>query len=489
MIPLKVVPLFGSGIGNKSYVVTRQRRLNVYFERREDKDKTAVAIYGTPGMVSAGFTVPTPGGLPPRGMFGKQGALYFVAYSSFLALGEQAPTTTAFIRGTLSTTSGNVSMANGATQLLIVDGTTAYVYTPATLTFNTISFFGGAASFPSGAKTCTFVSSFFVAEQPGSQKFWVSNANDVTNWNALAFASASAYSDNILAVDNLGGNLIVFCEQHIEPWQNQGLSPQPFVPILSAVSEYGLAAIFSRAHVDESIIFLAQTREGQKQFMQMKGFSLRNITDPDIGDIVNGFTTTSDAVAMSWEKDEHKFYQITFPTANRSFIYDCSTGIWGEMQTGSSVTPTRHLANFSAYYAGNTYFSDSVSSTIYTMDPNRYDDNGSVIVRELITRHVLSQFNRIRVACLFLDMETGVGLQSGQGSNPQIMLQYSKDDGRTWSAERWVSLGAIGQYITRVIWRRFGSTRTATFRIRMTDPVKFVITQGAMKVREKRRAA
>jgi len=488
MIPLKVVPLFGSGIASKSYVVTRQRRLNCYFERREDKDKTSVAVYGTPGMVSAGFTVPTPSGFPPRGMFGTQSALYFVAYNSFLALGETAPVTTAFVRGTLSTNSGAVEMANGTSQIVIVDGTTGYVYNKSTLAFNTMSFFGSAVGFPNGAKTITFVSSFFIAEQPGSQKFWVSAANDPTTWNALSFASASAYSDNILAVDNLGGNLIVFCERHIEPWQNQGLTPQPFAPILSAVSEYGLAAIESRAHVDESIIFLAQTREGQRQFVQLKGFNARDITDPDIGDIINGFSTIADAVAMSWEKDQHKFYQVTFPTAGRSFIYDCSTGIWGEMQTGPSVTPVRHLANLSAYYAGTTYFSDSTSNTIYTMDPNRYDDNGAVVVRELITRHVLSQFNRIRVACLYLDMETGVGLQSGQGSNPQIMLQYSKDDGRTWSAERWVSLGAVGQYITRVIWRRFGSTRTATFRIRMTDPVKFVVTQGAMRVRQKRAA-
>lgn len=480
MIPLQVVPLFGSGIASKSFVVTRQRRLNVYFERREDKDKTAVAVYGTPGMASAGFTLPTPAGLPPRGMFGTQQVLYLVAYSTFLELGIQVPQTTAFFRGTLATTTGLVSMANSATQVVITDGTKGYLYTPAILTFTPI-----AASFPNGAKTVTFVASFFVAEQPGSQQFWISNANDGSTWNALAFASASSFASNILAVDNNAGNLVLFCEQHMEFWQNVGTTPQPFAPILSAANEYGLAAIFSRAHVDQSIIFLAQTREGEVQFVQLRGFSVKNITDPDIGAIVNGFTTVFDATAMSYEVDEHKFYQITFPIENRSFMFDCSTGIWSEMQTGANVLPTRHLANLSAYYAGNRYFSDSVSSTIYTMDRNRYDDNGDVIVRELITRHVLSGFNRIRISSLYLDMETGVGLQTGQGANPQVMLQYSKDNGRTWSAERWASSGLVGNYIARVMWRRFGSTRDATFRIRMTDPVKFVITEGAMRIRKK----
>lgn len=478
MIPLKVVPLFGSGIASKSYVVTRQRRLNCYYERREDKDKTAVAVLGTPGLVAA-FQPDTQAGFPMRAMLGTQSDLYVCAYNSFRRM--SGTTGVSSFSGTLSTIGGQMSMANNATQVVMVDGVVAYIYTIGTPgTFATIG-----ASFPNGAKTITFVSSFFVAEQPGTQKFWVSNANDGSTWNALAFASASAYSDNILAVDNLGGNLILFGEQHLEPWQNVGTTPQPFAPILSAVSEYGLAAIFSRAHVNESIIFLGQTREGEVQFIKLKGFNTQNITDPDIGYIVNQLGTVSDAVAMAWEEDEHKFYQISFPSANRTFLYDDSTGIWSEMQTGTSVLPSRHTANLSAYFAGNLLIADYATNQIYRFDPNTFTDNGQTIIREVITRHVLSQFNRIRVSSLFLDMETGVGLQTGQGSNPQIMLQYSKDDGRTWSAERWVSLGAVGQYLTRVFWRRFGSTRTATFRIRMSDPVKFVITQGAMRIRQK----
>ena len=476
MIPLKVVPLFGSGIANKSYVVTRQRRLNVYFERREDKDKTAVAVYGTPGLVAA-FQLSTPLGLPVRGLLGTQTALYVVAYNQFQSV---TSTGVSLFTGTMGTTVGQCSLAFNTTQVVIVDGVAGYLYNPALVTFAAIG-----ASFPSGAKTVTFVSSFFVVEQPGSQQFWVSNANDGSVWNALAFASASSFSDNILAVDNLQGNLLLFAQQHMEFWQNVGTTPQPFAPILSAANEFGLAAIFSRAHVDQSLIFLAQTREGQVQFVQVRGFNAAVISDPDIGSIINGFSSVSDAVAMSYEVDEHKFYQVSFPTANRSFLFDVSTGIWSEMQTGSSVIPARHLGNLSTYYAGKTLVSDYASNQVYTLSSSAYTDNGQVIIRELITRHVLSGFNRIRISSLYLDMETGVGLQAGQGSNPQIMLQYSKDNGRTWSAERWASSGLVGNYIARVIWRRFGSTRDATFRIRMSDPVKFVITEGAMKIRQK----
>lgn len=472
----RIVPLFGEGTYGKSAVVTRQRRLNCYFELRKDGDKSKIVCYGTPGLV-AKFQLSTPLSLPVRGILGTQSALYATAYNQFQSL---SATGTALYSNTLSTSSGQTSMAvnAGATQLVIVDGDVGYLYTPASATFAQI-----AGSFPNGAKTVTFVSGFFVAEQAGSQYFWVSNANDGSTWNSLAFAAASAYSDRILAVDNLSGILLAFCEQHMEFWQATGVTPVPFTPIQSAANEFGLAAIFSRAHVDQSIIFLAQTREGQAQFVQLKGFNARIISDADIDSLVNSFGTISDAVAMTYEVDTHKFYQVSFPTVNRSLLYDCATGIWCEVQTGASVNPVRHTANLSTYYAGGILVTDYATNQVYTFSTSAYSDNGSVQPFEVITRHILSEHNRIRISSVYLDMETGVGLQSGQGSNPQVMLQYSKDNGRTWSAERWVGLGQVGQYMARVIWRRFGSSRVATFRIRITDPVKRVITNGALKIK------
>src|SRR5207237_10857821 len=123
MIPLREVPLFGSGIAGKSYVVTRQRRLNVYFEIREDADKTKVAVYGTPGLV-ADLLTSTPAGLPVRGMLGTQNSLYLVGYNQFQAI---KPSGSTVISGTVQSTSGACSLANNATQVVIADGTAGYL--------------------------------------------------------------------------------------------------------------------------------------------------------------------------------------------------------------------------------------------------------------------------------------------------------------------------------------------------------------------------
>ena len=64
------------------------------------------------------------------------------------------------------------------------------------------------------------------------------------------------------------------------------------------------------------------------------------------------------------------------------------------------------------------------------------------------------------------------------GANPQLMLRWSDDGGHTWSNEHWVSIGKIGEYYRRAIWRRLGMTlklRDRVYEVSGTDPVKIAI--------------
>jgi hypothetical protein len=61
---------------------------------------------------------------------------------------------------------------------------------------------------------------------------------------------------------------------------------------------------------------------------------------------------------------------------------------------------------------------------------------------------------------------------------PQVMLRWSDDGGHTWSNEHWASMGKIGEYGKRVIWRRLGMTtklRDRVYEISGSDPVKIAI--------------
>jgi hypothetical protein len=479
---VKPLPFLGGGLAGKSVQVTAQRKLNVYLEHRPDGDKgVKVVCYGTPGMRLL-FTVNTPLSAPIRGILGCSLGLFAVSGATFVMLtatGSQSYT------AAYTSSSNLVSMAATPTQLALADGNAGRLYTAA----GGLVAIGGA--YPQTARTITNVSTFFVAEQPGSQNFWVSNSGDGTTWNGLSFGGAGAYGDNILAVDNLLGNLIVFSASHMEFWQNVGSTPQPFAPIVSAVNEWGLGALFSRAHANQCIYFLGATRSGQLQVCQLSGYNVTVISTPDVDFVINSLAVTSDAVALTYQQDASVFYQLTFPSANRTLLLNTSNSIWSEAQTGHTTAyAARHVGNLSGSYLNQTFITDANNGNVYTPDPNYFTDNGVVIERELVMRHAIEGYNEFTVDEIYLDMEQGVGLTTGQGSNPMIMLRVSRDSGHTYETEQWVPVGQMGQYGAdgnRVVWQRQGSARIFTSMLRYTEPTKFVIANGAMTVRATKR--
>ena len=67
---------------------------------------------------------------------------------------------------------------------------------------------------------------------------------------------------------------------------------------------------------------------------------------------------------------------------------------------------------------------------------------------------------------------------SAPDAEPELMLRWSDDGGHTWSNEHWASMGKIGEYGKRVIWRRLGMTtklRDRVYEISGSDPVKIAI--------------
>jgi hypothetical protein len=97
----------------------------------------------------------------------------------------------------------------------------------------------------------------------------------------------------------------------------------------------------------------------------------------------------------------------------------------------------------------------------------------------------IGQFNqRTSYPAFEVLLEPGLGLVSGQGSDPQVALQTSNDGGKTWGSERQRSAGAIGQYGTRVRWLRCGSAWgwNRVFRVIMTDPIPWRVIGADLEV-------
>lgn len=469
---MKTIQLFGAGTGHVPFTATAQRRLNCYWEIQTDGDKANATIQGTPGTILQAA-------LPNiiRGMT-TVGALLTVVNGNIVTQINSALSQTN-LSGSLSTGSGRVSISANATEIMIVDGTAGYTITLPSGAVTAI----GDAQFPNGARTNTYVGGYSVVEKPDTAEFWVSDLNNSTSWSALFFQSAFSSAEPLVAVDSDHGVLILFGTTYIEYWSPNGALDFPFGAIRSAAQQYGLGAIWSRSKINNGIAFLGNNPQGEYEvfFLDlMSSYSPVKISNSDIESIINGFSVKSNATSLSYMIDGHPMYQLTFPTDEISFLYDFSTGIWSQTQTGVATTG-RHVGEISQTFNAISYVSDYANSNLYSFDSETFADNGIAIKRQLVSRH-LGDGNYGSIDELFFDMETGVGTQSGQGSDPQLVLEVSKDGGRTFGNQRFLSMSRVGVYDQRVIARRVANGRDVVLRLTMTDPVRFCMNREAANI-------
>lgn len=473
---MKPLPLFGSGTQSYSAFANAQRRLNCFFDIRQDGDRAQVIIRGTPGT-SLWITLPQ---APIRGWKVVNNVLYVVANKNFYSVSTAGAV---IFLGSLTTTSGYVGIADNGVQVIVVDGTFGYTFTLSGSVWAKIT----DVNFPNGCNSVAFLDGTFYVEVPNSRKFQASQIYDGTNWTPNTFGAKENESSQLLAVEVTAGTLILWGNDSIEFWQNAGLSPLPVQRIPGTTQTWGLAAVQSRAVINATIggkpvsgaeVFLGKDPHGHAQVLILNGYTPMQISDSDIEYIINSFSTVSDAVVLTYLIDGHTMYQITFPTGGRSFLYDLTASLWHEVQSGTELV-ARHFARYGVAFNLQNYVTDDTTGNLYLLDENAYTDNGATIKRQLRSRHLRNAGNTFGISELFIDMETGVGLQSGQGSAPMLMISKSKDGGRTFGNERQVPIGAVGQYLTRVITRRWGMARDHVFQITMTDPVKFLIADAS----------
>lgn len=451
-------PLFGIGQTGKSPQVTAQRRINVYLEPRPDGERGRFSIHQRPGLVYwTDF-----GTTPVRGMH-EIGDLLYVVHRDKLYEVNNAKQVTEL--GILDTFSGQVSMSDNGTQLIVVDGQSGYIYNIDTASFQKIT----DTDFVT-ADTVVFQGGRFIVNRNGTGQFYISDSYDGTSWDALNFATAETFPDDLVAVWEDQGELVLFGEKSMEVWANVGALDFPYQRVDGAVIEWGLAARWSLSKVGNTTCWLGKNRNGETQVMRLEGYRPVPISTPEVEYAIQGYASVISASALSYHSAGHTFYQLNFPGPGVSWVYDATSGQWSEFQTGA--TGARHRAALGVQYINRTIVSDYTTGNLYEMDAEALDDAGVAFVKEIQSRHLFDE-EHISVGRLWADMETGVGLATGQGSNPQVMLQVSKDGGQTWGPERWTGLGAIGEFAARPIWRTLGRAYDWTFRLRVSDPVQF----------------
>lgn len=450
-----------SSAESRSLPLSAQQLVNLFTEKQDQGAKSQTPLFGVPGLTAFAQTAQG----PVRGFWVMGDILYAVSANSLYRV-DSSGNSTALGSGI----GGNavVSMADNGMQLCIVNGVSGWIYS-VTSGFQQIT---DAAFAP--ARTVEFFDGYFVFDHRGTNQFFLSALYDGLTYNALDFASAESSPDFVVGtVQNLQ-LLFIFCEQHIEMWYDAGSADFPFQRYAGGVIPYGCTAPYSIIKQDQAIFFLGN----DKIFYRLQGSTPIRVSTHEMETIIAKDSNITVAFCTTYTLEGHKFINLTLPNINKTLVFDTTTQRWHERESWDSKNASlgrwRGNAVVSAY--GNNYVGDAFNGSINKIDWSVYTEVGNTIrgLAHSIPYH--SDRKRLFISRFELDIQAGVGLTTGQGSDPQIMLSWSKDGGHTWlTLQPWRSMGKIGEYLRRLRWLRLGQARQWVFRISITDPVQRVV--------------
>lgn len=463
------VPLVGGAYEGRSTNLTPEVCINWYAERYQDN---TWGLVSTPGAT----LLAQPRQAQVRGGIAYNGKAYFVIGDGFFEINSSGKST---LKGTLNTSVGRVSMAHNGTrpaanqQIMIVDGTDGWIYDNFAGTFTQIT----DSNFTS-TDSLTFLDGYFVYAQKNTDRFWITNLYDGTAIDANDFATAESEPDKLQAVLSDRRDLFLFGETTLEVWYNAGDPDNTFQRYQGGASQSGCAAKHTPCRFDNTVAWLTANERGDRMVAIMgEGYSPQIISTPEVNYRLSTYTTYSDAFAYVYQHEGHEFYCLTFPSHNVTEVYDAATKQWH--QRGHVITgefPNRERYNCHVFAFGKHLFGDAFNGKIYQLDSTVGTIDGERVPRERITPILTDEERRIRISSFQLDMEEGVG--DPNSSDTSIWLSYSKDGGHTYSSEVERSVGDIGSYAKRVIWRRLGMARNWIFRLRTWSP-KPMVLKGA----------
>jgi hypothetical protein len=413
--------------------------------------------------------------------------------------------------GTITTSSGFISMSSGPNQILIVDGAAGYVYNFVTGVFSKIT----NSNFLPNPFYCVYFSDFFIVCDSDTNVWQVSNANDATSWttlNAPNSATISAKADTFQGLGVVNQRLFLFGNYITETWYagvNQNYPQFPYSRDNNAIFEYGLGATASLCNAtkkdDGVLIWLGSNRNGISSIMMSDGGKAVAISTPSVDWKIQNYGDVSNAFAFSFNQDGHSFYLITFPSENVTWLADLSMiddkgyPAWTNM---AMLNDDMFLASCHTYYLpngvhliGNLKGPEILNfSTKIRTNFGGYDINNNPIAENIKYVRIGPEFyspnyKRFFINKFEVDFEGGVGLSNPtinkpSGYNPKVFLSISYDYGHTFSDSCPATLGKIGQYKTRMYWFARGYTRCFIAKLEIYDPVRVYLMGANLTIQE-----
>ncbi len=461
-VPLNIA---GPSYEARSVPVSAQRTVNFYPERNKD-GLSEFILMPWPGRKAF-----SSGSGNDRGMHIFQDKIYKVSGVTLIEINAAGTQTS---RGTIAG-SNFCSFADNGTTMMITNGLTPYSFSGTTLTLLT--------AITTNPKAVTYLNLQFIIDGDDG-KYAVSNPDSVV-FNALNVAEPESSSDVLVSPFVFNQILYLFSTETIEPTDNIGTGNPPFARIDGGILEgVGCLSPFGVTITPNFMYFVSFDGVANR----ISGFRAEPITPPAVSRLFQTYTL-----------DTYKAYTITFDSQRFVvFAFDEATWVFSEQLNLLSDDPSKWW--FELEDRGNRWpvmsyvslFGKRLAASdgdVLELDFDTFTDDGNTIIRERVLAVIAGETfgdprRFLEMAKLYLTLEAGIGLNTGQGSDPQIMVQASTDGGKTYGKETWIDIGRLGEFNTDVEWSNQVQFKQLAIRLRMSDPIAWTLYKGSIDLRE-----
>ncbi len=323
-----------------------------------------------------------------------------------------------------------------------------------------------------------YIDGYFEFTKANGQIFFISALRDGSSYDALDYSRAEASPDYNVRSFILRNQLYVWGTQTVQSYQNVGGTGFPFSYIQGSVQAKGLASVYSVNNVNDLMVFVGGDHNEVPAVWVTDGGAISKLSTVPIDQEITRYSAETLASCFTWNYSDQggQFVAFTFP-GEKCFVYDFASKEWHTRESVDNMdnaVPCRIASITQAY--GVLFIGDSLTNKIGIFDHTLYTEFDDNVPRRFVLPQIDNDGQPFFIDSVEITGCSGIGLTSGQGSDPVISLSVSTDGGRTFGYPTECPVGKIGEYETRVIWNQQGQVqRECCFKFEMSDPVAWVI--------------
>ena len=336
-------------------------------------------------------------------------------------------------------------------QLAIASGGRLYYWNESTLTQVTDPDLGVVLDF-------CWVDGYFMTTD--GEFLIVTELTDPTQVNPLKYGSSEVDPDPVVALLKLRNEVYALNRNTIEVFDNVGGELFPFARIDGAQIQKGCVGTQACCIYIERVAFLGSGRNEAPGIYVGAAAVTEKISTQEIDNLLLQYTETQLALVKLEARNDKNHQHLYVHLPDRTIVFDASAS--KDLQTPVWFTLVSTLDGFAQYRARNMVWvydkwmvGDPQSTSIGYLVQDIGSHWGQQVRWEFGTLIVYNESN----GALFSELEL-VSLTGSVvlGKNPQISTSYSLD-GQSYSQEKFISVGTIGNRKKRLAWFQQGHMR------------------------------